>query len=62
MGVAAGLSGYLVMNMNLLERLLCIGGGLALIIPGSLTDLIGLGLIALGVILQMFRKRSLKTA
>ena len=60
MGVAAGLSGYLVMSMNLVERLLCIGGGLALIIPGTLTDLIGLGLIALGVVLQVIRKRSTK--
>ena len=58
MGVAAGLSGYLLTNMNILERLLTIGGGLALIIPGTLTDFIGLGLIALGVVMQVFRKRS----
>ena len=58
-GVAAGLSGYLVTNMNLVERLLMIGGGLALIVPGTITDFIGLGLIALGVVMQAARKRQL---
>ncbi|MBQ3305341.1 MAG: TRAP transporter large permease subunit, partial [Clostridia bacterium] len=59
MGVAAGLSGYLLTNMNIVERILTIGGGLALIIPGTLTDFIGLGLIALGVVMQVIRKRSM---
>jgi len=57
-GVAAGLSGYLLTNMNIIERLLCIGGGLALIVPGTLTDFIGLGLIALGVVMQFLRRRN----
>ena len=57
-GVAAGLSGYLLTNMNIIERLLTIGGGLALIVPGTLTDFIGLGVIALGVAMQVLRKRA----
>ena len=57
MGVAAGLSGYLVADMNILERVMLIGGGLALIVPGTLTDFIGLGIIALGVVLQMFHRK-----
>ena len=57
-GVAAGLSGYLLTDMNILERLLTIGGGLALIVPGTLTDFIGLGLIAIGVAMQLVRKRA----
>lgn len=60
MGVAAGLSGYLLTNMNVVERVLLIAGGLALIVPGTLTDFIGLGVIALGVVLQLLHKR--KTA
>jgi UPF0716 family protein affecting phage T7 exclusion len=44
--------------MNIVERLLTIGGGLALIVPGTLTDFIGLGMIALGVVMQVIRKRS----
>ena len=52
-GVAAGLSGYLVKSMNVLERVLTIAGGLCLIVPGTLTDVIGLALIAVGVVLQI---------
>ena len=61
-GVAAGLSGYLLTNMNVVERLLTIAGGLALIVPGTLTDFIGLALIVLGVIAQLVRRRSAKAA
>ena len=57
MGVAAGLSGYLLTHMNILERLLTIAGGLALIIPGTATDIIGLALIALGVVIQFMKKK-----
>ena len=56
-GVAAGLSGYLVADMNIVERALMIGGGLALIVPGTLTDFIGLGIIALGVVMQLFHRK-----
>lgn len=59
-GVAAGLSGYLVKPMNLIERLLTIGGGLLMIIPGILTDVIGLSMIALSVVLQLVIKRAAK--
>ena len=60
-GVAAGLSGYLLTNMNILDRLLLIGGGLALIVPGTLTDFIGLGVIALGVAFQFLRRKKVQT-
>ena len=61
-GVAAGLSGYLAANMNILERLLCIGGGLMLIMPGLATDLGGIGLIALVVVIQSIRKKKAAAA
>ena len=57
-GVAAGLSGYLVSNMNIVERILAIVGGLMLIVPGLVTDFGGIGLIALVVVIQAFRRRS----
>ena len=60
-GVAAGLSGYLVRPMNVVERVLTIAGGLCLIVPGTLTDMIGLALIALGVVLQIVLSKK-KTA
>ena len=41
-GVAAGLEGFMLRKMNLLFRLICIGGGLGLMIPGALSDLVGL--------------------
>ena len=44
-GVAAGLEGVMLRKMNLLFRLICIGGGLGLMIPGALSDLVGLVLI-----------------
>ena len=59
-GVAAGLSSYLIKPMNMIERILTIAGGLCLIIPGILTDAIGLGLIAIAVLMQLFLQK--KTA
>ena len=53
-GVAAGLSGYLVRPMSVVERLITVAGGMLLIIPGTLTDLLGVGLIAVGIVLQLF--------
>ena len=53
-GVAAGLSGYLVKPMNIAERMITVAGGLLLIIPGTLTDLLGVGLIAVGIVMQLF--------
>jgi len=41
-GVAAGLGGYIVRPMSWWGRILCIAGGLCMIIPGVLTDVIGL--------------------
>jgi TRAP-type uncharacterized transport system fused permease subunit len=56
-GVAAGLEGYLQGNMFWPLRLVAIAGGLLLIIPGFLTDIIGIVVIAGIVLLQVFRKR-----
>jgi len=55
-GVAAGLSGYLFANMNILERMMMIGGGLCLIFPGILTDVIGIALLALVAVWQFARR------
>ncbi len=56
-GVAAGLSGYLIKPMNIIERILTIGGGLCLIIPGTLTDIIGLAAIAIAVVMQLVLRK-----
>lgn len=44
-GVSAGLSGYVYRRMNFAVRAISIVGGLTLLIPGALTDVIGLVLI-----------------
>lgn len=60
-GVAAGLSGYLVAEMNIVERVITMAGGLMLIIPGIATDLGGIALVGLVFVWQIMRKRA-KTA
>ena len=52
-GVAAGLSGYLLKKMNVLERLLTVAGGLCLMIPGIKTDLAGIVILTAVVALQL---------
>lgn len=56
-GIASALSGYLIKDMNILERLLAAAGGLMLIIPGLVTDVGGMGLIAVSVVLQLLGKK-----
>ena len=46
-GVAAGLRGYVFSNLRVWQRLALIVGGLTLVYPGTLTDIIGIVLVAL---------------
>lgn len=57
-GISAGLSGYLIQPMNPLMRILSIAGGLTLLIPGTVTDIIGIVLFV-GVV--VFQRMKLKT-
>lgn len=61
-GVAAGIGGYIFKNMNPLFRLLIIGGGLTLLIPGVLTDIIGVALVAFVCVADFLSAKRLKTA
>ena len=56
-GVAAGLSGYLGGNLHWSLRLIVIAGGLLLIIPGGVTDIIGLVVIVAIFVIQYFLAR-----
>ncbi len=56
-GVAASLEGYFLMNMGVIDRLLFIAGGLMMIHPGTLTDVLGICIIAAGIGLQFIRKK-----
>ncbi|MCR5304612.1 MAG: TRAP transporter permease [Lachnospiraceae bacterium] len=51
-GVAAGLEGYLNCRMNAIIRIMFVVGGLCLIFPTLLTDVVGFGLIAAGLLYQ----------
>ena len=61
-GVAAGLEGYLLRKTSWWERLVSVAGGLLLIYPGLVTDLIGLGLVGLVVVIQLLENRRDKKA
>jgi len=53
--LAAGLQGYFLRPANLIERLLFIAGALLLIDPGLTTDIIGVVLVVVGLVLQRLR-------
>ncbi|MBO5334301.1 MAG: TRAP transporter permease [Clostridia bacterium] len=50
--ISAGMEGYMFKHMSWLERILALAGGLCMIIPGIVTDAVGLGLIVLVFIIQ----------
>ena len=51
-GVSAGLSGFLFKPMNPVIRLVALAGGLTLLVPGLMTDIIGLVIIVAVVLFQ----------
>ena len=55
-GVAAALEGYFRVSMGTVDRLLFLAGGLLMIFPGTVTDVVGLLLIAAGIALQFVKK------
>jgi TRAP transporter 4TM/12TM fusion protein len=61
-GVSSALEGYLLTNMKWYERVISAIGGLLLIYPGLVTDLIGLGLVGIVLFEQLIRKNAHKKA
>lgn len=59
-GIAASLTGYIYQPMNIAVRILSAIGGLTLLIPGLVTDIIGLAIIVCIILWQ--RSSSKKTA
>ena len=57
-GVSAALEGYIFHHMQWYERVLSAVGGLLLIYPGLITDVAGVALLALVILLQNVRKRN----
>ncbi|MEE1114340.1 MAG: TRAP transporter permease, partial [Eubacterium sp.] len=57
-GVSAALEGYCFADMNPVIRVVIAAGGLLLIYPGLVTDLAGLGLVALCIVAQFIKSKS----
>ena len=56
-GVAAGLEGFVLRKMNWLYRIVCLVGGLGLMIPGAISDLVGLVLIGGVFVVQYLQNK-----
>ena len=61
-GVSAGLEGFVFTKTPIWQRVLLIAGGLSLIYPGALTDVIGIGVIALMLVVQVLLRNKQKHA
>ena len=55
--VSAALEGYVLHRMPAYQRIMSLAGGLMLIYPGLTTDLIGLGLFAAVVVMQVMARK-----
>ncbi len=55
--VSAALEGYFLQSMRWYERIVSVVGGLLLIYPGTVTDVIGLGLVAVVAVIQILTKK-----
>ena len=55
--VSAALQGYFLHGMKWFERIVCVVGGLLLIYPGVKTDIIGLSLVGVVLLLQFITKK-----
>ncbi|MFC1968330.1 hypothetical protein ACFLVX_02930 [Chloroflexota bacterium] len=51
-GLACGVEGYLLRKTSWLQRILLMGGGIALMVPGWMSDLIGAAALAMPVLWQ----------
>jgi len=59
-GIGAAVEGWYWTRMFWWERMIILAGGMLLAIPGTVTDLIGLGLMALITLTQYQRARTTK--
>ena len=55
-GVSSSLQGYLITDMNVIQRILAAAGGLLLIDPSPITDVIGISVIAVVLAWQLIQK------
>ncbi len=56
-GIAAALNGHLYRRIHPLLRLVLVVGGLGMMIPGTLSDLVGLALVLIVIAIQYFTNK-----
>ena len=61
-GVASALNGFLYRSVNWLFRILLVAGGLCMMVPGTLTDVIGLAIIVAVILYQRVSTKRLQNA
>ncbi|WP_080847038.1 TRAP transporter permease [Cytobacillus gottheilii] len=61
MAIGAGVIGYWLRKLNWFERILGLVGGLMLIYPEGMSDIIGLGIFIVLIVLQLFVNKGNKT-
>ena len=59
--VASGLMGFMTRDLNWIMRIVAVIGGLCLIIPGTVTDLTGLGVLVLLLAIQWWQGKKIAT-
>ncbi|NLD34228.1 MAG: hypothetical protein GX653_04895, partial [Clostridiales bacterium] len=57
-GVSMALQRFYVTKLNVLQQLMALAGGLMLIHPAAITDLIGIGLVVLVILWQKMQVRN----
>ena len=58
--VSAAMEGYIMGNLNWLQRVLMLVGGLMMIYPGVTTDAIGIALSGAVVVLKLVQNKKMK--
>ncbi len=56
-GLASGLSGYMLKDLNPLQRIMAIAAGLMLLLPSTATDIVGLALFGVTAAWQLMSKK-----
>ena len=59
--ISVALEGYMFRRVNPVFRILCGAGGLSLLIPGALTDVIGLAILVVVAVIQIIENRADKS-
>lgn len=60
-GVSAAMEGYMYVKTPWWQRIMCLAGGLLSIIPTLMTDIVGVALVILVIVLQKLSEKKMKT-